>query len=391
MSYPRPSTNPAAFGPAADVSPSPRFPEIERDVLDFWARDDTFRASIAQRDGAEEWVFYDGPPFANGLPHYGHLLTGYAKDLFPRFQTMRGKKVDRVFGWDTHGLPAELEAMKQLGITEKSEIEQMGIASFNAKARESVLEYTQQWEDYVTRQARWVDFERGYKTLDTGYMESVLWAFKSCGTRASPTRAPRAAVLLARRDPFVEPRAAHGRRRLQDAAGPLGHRHVPARRREGGEPGAHRCPRPRVDDHALDAADQPRSRGRPRHRVRRRAGRAERRGGCPGIRRRRGAAAHRYLLASDLLGGYAKDLGYENAAEAAEAVERTILGASSRTCITTGSSTTTRMPRCGAPSAWRILVDDYVTRPTAPASCTRRRRSVRTTSGSPRRPASRSS
>jgi isoleucyl-tRNA synthetase len=234
MSYPRPSTNPAAFGPAADVSPSPRFPEIERDVLDFWARDDTFRASIAQRDGAEEWVFYDGPPFANGLPHYGHLLTGYAKDLFPRFQTMRGKKVDRVFGWDTHGLPAELEAMKQLGITEKSEIEQMGIASFNAKARESVLEYTQQWEDYVTRQARWVDFERGYKTLDTGYMESVLWAFKSCGTRASPTRAPRAAVLLARRDPFVEPRAAHGRRRLQDAAGPLGHRHVPARRREGG-------------------------------------------------------------------------------------------------------------------------------------------------------------
>jgi isoleucyl-tRNA synthetase len=162
------------------------------------ARDDTFRASIAQRDGAEEWVFYDGPPFANGLPHYGHLLTGYAKDLFPRFQTMRGKKVDRVFGWDTHGLPAELEAMKQLGITEKSEIEQMGIASFNAKARESVLEYTQQWEDYVTRQARWVDFERGYKTLDTGYMESVLWAFKSSGTRASPTRGTACCLLLAR-------------------------------------------------------------------------------------------------------------------------------------------------------------------------------------------------
>jgi isoleucyl-tRNA synthetase len=158
-------------------------------VLAFWERDDTFRASIAQREGAEEWVFYDGPPFANGLPHYGHLLTGYAKDLFPRFQTMRGKKVDRVFGWDTHGLPAELEAMKQLGITEKSEIEQMGIAPSTRRRSESVLEYTQQWEDYVTRQARWVDFERGYKTLDTGYMESVLWAFKTCGTRASPTRA----------------------------------------------------------------------------------------------------------------------------------------------------------------------------------------------------------
>src|SRR6476620_4861854 len=135
MTYPRPS----AFGPAADaVTPSPRFPEIESGTLAFWARDDTFRASIANREGAEEWVFYDGPPFANGLPHYGHLLTGYAKDVFPRFQAMRGKKVDRVFGWDTHGLPAELEAMKQLGITEKDEIEAMGVATFNAKARESV-------------------------------------------------------------------------------------------------------------------------------------------------------------------------------------------------------------------------------------------------------------
>ncbi|ALJ20664.1 isoleucine--tRNA ligase [Microbacterium sp. No. 7] len=166
-------------GPAADVVANPRFPDIEREILEFWKDDDTFRASIARREGAEEWVFYDGPPFANGLPHYGHLLTGYAKDLFPRFQTMRGHRVDRVFGWDTHGLPAELEAMKQLGITEKSQIEDMGIAAFNAKARESVLEYTREWEDYVTRQARWVDFERGYKTLDIGYMESVLWAFKT--------------------------------------------------------------------------------------------------------------------------------------------------------------------------------------------------------------------
>ncbi|NHI16969.1 isoleucine--tRNA ligase [Microbacterium excoecariae] len=174
MTYPL-----SAFGPAAEpVTPSPRFPDIERGILDFWGEDDTFRASIAQREGADEWVFYDGPPFANGLPHYGHLLTGYAKDLFPRFHTMLGQKVDRVFGWDTHGLPAELEAMKQLGITEKSEIEAMGIDAFNVKARESVLTYTRDWEDYVTRQARWVDFERGYKTLNATYMESVLWAFK---------------------------------------------------------------------------------------------------------------------------------------------------------------------------------------------------------------------
>ncbi len=123
-------------------------------------------------------MFYDGPPFANGLPHYGHLLTGYAKDLFPRFQTMRGRQVHRRFGWDTHGLPAELEAMRQLGITEKHEIEDMGIDVFNAKARESVLEYTREWQDYVTRQARWVDFDNDYKTLDTTFMESVIWAFK---------------------------------------------------------------------------------------------------------------------------------------------------------------------------------------------------------------------
>jgi isoleucyl-tRNA synthetase len=175
MPYPRNADEP--------VQPSPRFPDIEKRVLEYWKQDGTFQASIDQRDGAPEWVFYDGPPFANGLPHYGHLLTGYAKDLVPRFQTMRGKQVHRRFGWDTHGLPAELEAMRQLGITEKSQIEEMGIAVFNAKARESVLEYTKEWEDYVTRQARWVDFENDYKTLDVSYMESVIWAFKQLHTK----------------------------------------------------------------------------------------------------------------------------------------------------------------------------------------------------------------
>ncbi len=171
MAYPRNAEEPG-------VPASPRFPAIEQQVLAFWKKDGTFQASIDQRDGAAEWVFYDGPPFANGLPHYGHLLTGYAKDLFPRFQTMRGKQVHRRFGWDTHGLPAELEAMRQLGITEKSQIEEMGIATFNAKARESVLRYTADWQEYVTRQARWVDFDNDYKTLDLSFMESVIWAFK---------------------------------------------------------------------------------------------------------------------------------------------------------------------------------------------------------------------
>ena len=163
----QPSTHPARYPLTGDgpVVASPDLPAIETGILAFWKGDGTFQASVEQREGCQEWVFYDGPPFANGLPHYGHLLTGYAKDVFPRFHTMRGKQVPRVFGWDTHGLPAELEAMKQLGITEKAEIEAMGVDVFNAKARDSVLTYTHEWQDYVTRQARWVDFERGYKTL----------------------------------------------------------------------------------------------------------------------------------------------------------------------------------------------------------------------------------
>jgi isoleucyl-tRNA synthetase len=164
--YPRPASG------------SPSFPDLEVEVLDYWERDDTFRASIQQRDGAEEYVFYDGPPFANGLPHYGHLLTGYVKDIVPRYQTMRGFKVERRFGWDTHGLPAELEVQRQLGITEKSQIEELGIAAFNAACRASVMKYSEEWRAYVTRQARWVDFDDDYKTLDLTFMESVLWAFK---------------------------------------------------------------------------------------------------------------------------------------------------------------------------------------------------------------------
>ena len=179
MPYPR-----AGFKKDPDSIPAhPRFPELERDVLSYWRADGTFQASIDHRpagqDGANEFVFYDGPPFANGLPHYGHLLTGYVKDVVPRYETMRGRRVERRFGWDCHGLPAEFEAEKQLGINHKNEIEAMGIAQFNDACRVSVLRYTSEWEAYVTRQARWVDFENDYKTLDLSYMESVMWAFKS--------------------------------------------------------------------------------------------------------------------------------------------------------------------------------------------------------------------
>ncbi len=165
--------------PGSAVPASPDLPRVETGVLDYWTADKTFVASVEQRSTENEFVFYDGPPFANGLPHYGHLLTGYVKDVVPRYQTMRGRRVERRFGWDCHGLPAEVEAEKQLGITSKAEIVALGVAAFNDACRRSVLRYTQDWERYVTRQARWVDFSNDYKTLDTDYMESVMWAFKT--------------------------------------------------------------------------------------------------------------------------------------------------------------------------------------------------------------------
>ena len=172
----------AAGEQSANVAPNPSFPKLEESVLDYWDKDGTFQKSIERRPSGDhsqnEFVFFDGPPFANGLPHYGHLLTGYAKDVIPRYQTMKGHRVNRVFGWDTHGLPAELEAQKELGIDSVDQIKELGIDKFNDACRASVLKYTNEWKDYVHRQARWVDFEHGYKTLNITYMESVMWAFK---------------------------------------------------------------------------------------------------------------------------------------------------------------------------------------------------------------------
>ncbi|WP_341755887.1 isoleucine--tRNA ligase [Candidatus Tisiphia endosymbiont of Ptychoptera albimana] len=125
-----------------------------------------------------EFVFYDGPPFANGLPHYGHLLTGFIKDVYARYQTSKGKRVERRFGWDCHGLPAEMQAEKELGISGRTAIINFGIDKFNEHCRSSVMKYADQWQEYVNRQARWVDFNNSYKTMDKAFMESVLWAFK---------------------------------------------------------------------------------------------------------------------------------------------------------------------------------------------------------------------
>ncbi len=166
-----------------EVNPNPDFAALEESVLAYWEKEKLFAKSVANRPAKEdghsnEYIFYDGPPFANGLPHYGHLLTGFVKDVFARYATMKGKRVERRFGWDCHGLPAEMGSEKQLGISGRNAIINYGIGKFNEYCRTSVMQYTHEWETYVTRQARWVDFKGDYKTMDKNFMESVLWAFK---------------------------------------------------------------------------------------------------------------------------------------------------------------------------------------------------------------------
>jgi len=175
-------SDPVLKRPYPEVPAQPSFPELEERVLEGWRRGHVFERSVAGRPagekGANEFVFYDGPPFANGLPHFGHLLTGYVKDIVPRYQTLRGRRVERRFGWDCHGLPAEMEAEKELGVSGHKAIAEYGVARFNAYCQHSVLRYTEDWQHTVHRAGRWVDFRHGYKTMDLSYMESVLWAFK---------------------------------------------------------------------------------------------------------------------------------------------------------------------------------------------------------------------
>jgi len=364
MSYPKKSGPEKAESESAaeaqGIAPSPSFPALEENILAFWKRDDTFRASIENRPHDNEWVFYDGPPFANGLPHYGHLLTGYAKDLFPRFQTMRGKRVERRFGWDTHGLPAELEAMKQLGITEKSQIEEMGIEVFNKASRDSVLKYTGEWQDYVTRQARWVDFENDYKTLDITFMESVIWAFKQLHTKGLAYEGYRVLpycwkdetplsnhelrmdddVYKMRQDqtvtvtfPLNGPKAeVMGLTNVRALAWTTTPWTLPTNLALAVGPQIEYAVVPCGPNGAADVHSDPVE-----------------------------AAAHEYLIAIDLLGNYAKDLGYDSAADAKAAVSRTHLGASLE------GITYDRLwdyyadtEAYGTQNAWQILVADYV-------------------------------
>lgn len=339
-------------GQAQGVNPSPSFPEIEKKVLEYWEKDGTFQESIDQRksQGAEEFVFYDGPPFANGLPHYGHLLTGYTKDLVPRFKTMQGYRVERRFGWDTHGLPAEVEAERQLGISGRPEIEKYGIDKFNAYCKTSVLKYTEDWRAYVTRQARWVDFDNDYKTLDTNYTESVIWAFKElykkgliyegfkvlaycwrCETPLSnhelrmddEVYKPRQDQSVTVTFPIIEGEL-NGVRMLAWTTTPWT---LPTNFALAVGPDISYAVLPAGANGASDGGD----------------------------------SSTKYLIAHSLLGGYAKDLGYEDSESALEAVEKVVLGKDLAGVryqrvfdyYADGS-------KFDIKNAWQVLVGDYV-------------------------------
>jgi isoleucyl-tRNA synthetase len=160
------------------VAENPRLAEVELEVLNFWDEQNIFARTLEKTRACPPFIFYDGPPFATGLPHYGHLLAGTIKDIVPRFWTMRGRYVDRRFGWDCHGLPVEMEIEQALGLSGKTDIERFGVARFNAECRKIVLRYTQEWEKTVRRMGRWVDFRNDYRTMDLSFMETVWWVFK---------------------------------------------------------------------------------------------------------------------------------------------------------------------------------------------------------------------
>ena len=162
-----------------NVDPKVNFSEQEEKILEFWKEKGIFKKSISQREGCDEYVFYDGPPFATGLPHFGHFIPSTIKDIIPRYQTMKGKKVERRFGWDCHGLPVENLIEKELGLNSKTDIENYGVANFNEACRASVLRYVNEWKQTITRLGRWVDFDNDYKTMNPDYMESIWWVMKS--------------------------------------------------------------------------------------------------------------------------------------------------------------------------------------------------------------------
>jgi isoleucyl-tRNA synthetase len=169
--------------PARKVDPQQELPALERDVLERWRERDVFAESLRLREGAKQWVFYEGPPTANGPPGSHHVLSRVFKDIYPRFQTMRGYRVERKGGWDCHGLPVEIAVEQQLGIHHKSEIEEYGIAEFNERCRESVFTFLEEWDRLTERIGFWIDLDHAYRTLDESYIESVWWALSQIDGR----------------------------------------------------------------------------------------------------------------------------------------------------------------------------------------------------------------
>ncbi|MFA6457962.1 MAG: class I tRNA ligase family protein [Patescibacteria group bacterium] len=163
--------------PFPKIDPKQSFPKMEEEILAFWQREKIFEKSLARNPATKEFKFFDGPPFATGLPHYGHILQGVIKDLIPRYKTMQGYHVPRIWGWDCHGLPVENLIEKELGLKSKKDIEEFGVAKFNEKCRESVLKFAGEWEKTVARMGRWIDMEHAYKTMDLEFMDSVWWVF----------------------------------------------------------------------------------------------------------------------------------------------------------------------------------------------------------------------
>ena len=154
------------------------FVQAEHDVLDFWEKENVFQQSLEQSKDNPPYIFYDGPPFATGLPHHGHLVGSTLKDIIPRYYTMKGHYVQRRFGWDCHGLPIEHEIDKSLGMSASEAVEKLGMKGYNDECRGIVQRYTTEWRKTITRIGRWVDFDNDYKTMDPSFMESVWWVMK---------------------------------------------------------------------------------------------------------------------------------------------------------------------------------------------------------------------
>ncbi len=295
--------------PRREVDPQQQLPALELEVLGRWRERDVFAESLRRRAGGERWVFYEGPPTANGPPGTHHVLSRVFKDIYPRFQTMRGRYVERKGGWDCHGLPVEIAVEQKLGITSKAQIEEeVGIERFNAECRASVFAFLEDWNRLTERIGFWLDLEGAYRTLDETYIESVWWALAADPRARAAVRGPQGGALL---PPLRDhPVLARGGARLPRRGGP---ERVPEAARAGG-PGAAAG----VDDDALDAARERGPGGGPggdlraRERRRRaaRAGRGEGRGGARGGARRgarapqrqRAGGALRRLRGADLHG-----------------------------------------------------------------------------------------